>query len=289
MKASIDYHFPRKAFGDERALQVIREAGFEALDFTFYWLPEDEDPLNQPNYAQYARKLRAVADDCGLFVTQAHAPFVFNSTDTPEKQAHDLRNLHRSLEFAAILGANSIVVHNVTTENPADFRSYNLDFYNGFADECRAHGIKIAVENLWSMKDNKVVGGRLSTPEELSAFLDQLDPACFCACIDVGHSAIVGQNPGDFIRKLGTPKLQALHIQDTDLMRDSHMLPFLGKHNWEDITKALAEADYQGDFSLEVFNFTRNIPKEELPLALKLASRIAHHLIDQVEEYRKQK
>ena len=75
----------------------------------------------------------------------------------------------------------------------------------------------------------------------------------------------------------------------TDLMRDSHMLPYLGKHNWDDITKALAEADYQGDFSLEVFNFTRNIPKEELPLALKLASRIAHYLIDWVEDYRNQK
>ncbi|MBQ2957486.1 MAG: sugar phosphate isomerase/epimerase [Clostridia bacterium] len=147
--------------------------------------------------------------------------------------------------------------------------------------------MRIAVENLWGRdKDRKIVGGRLSTPEELSAFLDQLNPELFCACIDLGHAEIVGENAARFIRTLGMPKLQALHVQDTDLKNDSHMLPGLGKHNWEEITQALAESGYQGDLTLEVFAYLRSFPVYALADALKLACTVGRGLIADIDKYR---
>lgn len=82
------------------------------------------------------------------------------------------------------------------------------------------------------------------------------------------------------------PKLQALHVQDTDLKNDSHMLPGLGKHNWEEITQALAESGYQGDLTLEVFAYLRSFPVYALADALKLACTVGRGLIADIDKYR---
>ena len=283
MKLSIENYVLRTAFGDKKAIDMIADAGFDAMDFSFYWATEGSNFLEQDDYLSYAQQVRAWADARGLAITQAHAPFDLKLDDDPDKQAHDLEMIRRSIRCAAAMGASQIIVHNLSTYNPADFFEENLRFFESLSEDCRTANIRVAVENLWSRKDGEIVGGRLSTPEALSEFLDHLDPELFCGCIDIGHSEIVGVPAADFIRQLGTPKLAALHIQDTDLKSDSHTLPRLGRHDWKAIAKALAEVDYQGDFTFEIFRFLKSFPKTALPDALKLAHTVGRSLISDVE------
>lgn len=283
MKLSIENYTLRRHFGDKKALELIARPGFDSMDFSFYWMPEGERILDRPDYLDYAREVRAWADEYGLEINQGHAPFDLSLADTKDKQAYDYSQIIRSIEFSGILGIKQLIVHNLVTENPADFHDINLEFFRSLESIAQAAGVKIAVENLWNIKDGRIIGGRFSTPEELSAFLDELGPDNFCGCIDLGHAQITGVDPADFIRKLGTPKLQALHVQDTDLAHDTHTLPYLGKHSWESITSALRETGYSGDLTFEIFAFLGAFPKDALPSALSLAHTIGRKLIEAIE------
>lgn len=285
MKLSLEHYTLRKHFGDEQAIRMIAKAGFDAMDFSFYWMPKGESILDRADRMEYAAHLRAVADEVGLSITQAHAPFDLKPNDDKEKQAYDYHQIVRAIEFAGVLGVQQIVVHSLLPEKAADVVPLNLEFYKRLEPVAAKAHVRIAVENLVKNPED-LPGGRLGTPEALSAFLDQLNPDHFCACLDVGHSILVGQNQAEFIRKLGPVKLQALHIQDTDLVSDSHTLPYLGKHNWAEITRALGETGYAGDLTLEIVRFLGAFPKEAQEDALRLAHTVGRLLIADVEAAR---
>lgn len=286
MRLSIENYVIRKHFGDEAAIKLIAGAGFDALDFSFYWMPEGENFLDRDDCIAHAQAVRSWADARGIAITQAHAPFDLDLNDSAEKQAYDYDQIRRAIACAGVMGAEQIIVHNLVTADAADFRDVNLKFFRSLEADAKKAGVRIAVENLWGVADGKIVGGRLSTPETLSDFLDELGPENFCGCIDLGHAAIVGEDPADFIRALGVPKLAALHVQDTDLEHDSHNLPTLGRHDWASITAALAETGYDGDLTFEIFAFLGALPKETLGEALKLAHAVGRKLISDIESKR---
>ena len=117
------------------------------------------------------------------------------------------------------------------------------------------YGVKIALENMWghSQVDSaKIVPNVCSYGRDLADYYDALDPKYFTVCLDIGHCGLVGQSADNAIRELGHSRLHALHVHDTDHVLDLHTLPFQGKINWETVCKALAEIDYDGDFTYEV-------------------------------------
>ncbi len=282
LRLSIENHVPRLAYGDEKAIEMIAQAGFDAIDFSFYWMPKGESILDGDGYLDRAAQLRDCAEKHGIVISQAHAPFDLKLTDDKQKQAYDYEQIRRSIEFAGVLGAECIVIHNLPTSDPADFFQTNLAFFKSFEETARKSNIKIGVENLVAREENRPMPGRLGTPEELNAMLDQLDPKVFCACIDLGHAQLVTKDPAAFIRKIGTPRLQSLHVQDTIYHLDAHTLPYLGRQKWYGITSALAEVGYAGDFTLEVFLFLKAFPTAALADALKLAHTVGRGLIEKV-------
>ena len=284
MRLSIENYVPRKTFGDEKAIEMIAAAGFDAIDFSFYWSLKENNILDRQDYLDQARHLREYAQKHGLAITQAHAPFDLKLTDEREKQAYDYEQIRRSIECAGVMGAEQIIIHNLPTADPEDFFETNLAFFRSFEETARRSGVKIGVENLCNRIENRPMPGRLGTPEELHAFLDQLNPEVYCICIDLGHARLVYSDPAEFIRKIGRPRLQSLHVQDTYYLLDAHTLPYLGKQNWSDITSALAEVDYEGDFTLEVFLFLGAFPKEALTDGLRLAHTVGRGLIADIEK-----
>ncbi len=283
LRLSIENYVPRLFYGDKTAIDMIADAGFDAMDFSFYWMNENDNFLAQDDYLSHAQQVRAWADARSLAISQAHAPFDFKLADAPEKQAHDREMIRRSIECAGIMGADQIILHNIPTPDPADFFETNLTFFRSFEETARKSGVKIGVENLVARLENQPMPGRLGTPAELNAFMDQLNPEVFCVCIDLGHAQLVTKDPAAFIREIGLPRLQSLHVQDTIYHLDSHNLPYLGRQNWETITQALAEVGYQGDFTLEVFLFLKAFPTEALRDALQLAHTVGRGLIARIK------
>ena len=283
LRLSIENHVPRLAFGDKKAIDMIADAGFDAMDFSFYWMKEDDNFLAQDDYLAHAQQVRQWAGERGLVISQAHAPFDFKLADEPEKQAHDREMIRRSIECAGVMGAEQIIIHNIPAADPADFFQTNLEFFKSFEETARQSHVKIGVENLVAREENRPMPGRLGTPEELNAFMDQLDPEVYCVCLDLGHAQLVTKDPAAFIREIGLPRLQSLHVQDTIYHLDSHNLPYLGRQDWNAITSALKEAGYQGDFTLEVFLFLKAFPTEAMTDALQLAHTVGRGLIARIK------
>ena len=111
------------------------------------------------------------------------------------------------------------------------------------------------------------------------------------ACLDIGHVGLPVRDDEswDFIRALGHDRLQALHGHYNDYRVDKHALPYLGRIDWNKVTKALGEIDYQGDFTYEVNlnTFVSNSMNDDLiPTAMRYAHDIGRYLCALVDKNR---
>ena len=148
----------------------------------------------------------------------------------------------------------------------------------------REYGVRIATENMWQRDArNYVVDDTCASPEHFCRCVDMVDSEWLVACLDLGHVAICGREPADMIRALGRDRLKALHVQDVDLTRDSHVAPFSGKIEWNSVCSALAEIGYTGDFTYEVDYTLEPTPAEIMPDLLKYLNSIGRYLISKIK------
>jgi len=284
MKTVVETHFIKKHFSEAKTYELIKQAGFDAADLSLYYgsIKLDE------NYLTAAKETRRLLDEVGLPCVQAHAPFFLG--DNPgfrygmnlDVSEPTFLELTRAIEYAAIAGAKNIVVHGIQVPTGARTSAsldYNYKFFQALAPYARKAGIKIAIENLGAEC--------FPNPFMLSEMLRRLnDPEVFCACIDVGHSRLAFVRPQDFITDMTPGTVQALHIHDNYGSADNHLLPGHGILNWDKITKALADIDYQGDFTMESVNFWKAFDANTMPDAMALAAKVARKLVNKIEAYR---
>ncbi len=257
-------------FGLKKALQILSEVGFEAYDFSLFNLKND-DPFQGENFREYAREIRAYADSLGLVCNQTHAATLNSKLD---RSSAEYQTLLRQLEISGLLGAKVAVVHPLQylpyLKNREILKEINMDFYRGLIPYCEKFNIKVATENMWQVYyynkwDNNICRSVCAAPEEFKDYLDTINSPRIVACLDVGHTSLVGEDMTEMIHALG-PHLQALHLHDTDTKNDLHVAPFHGKIDFEEITQALADIDYQGDLTLETDGFYSAVPAHDLEL-----------------------
>ena len=144
---------------------------------------------------------------------------------------------------------------------------------------------------MWTVhpKTKRIVDAALADPRELRSFVEDLnDPEVFTICLDLGHVALCAREPEDAIRIIGE-KLECLHVHDVDYIADLHTLPGIGRINWDNVCKALADIDYKGVFNLEVENFLNGFLPEHEKLGLKFMADSTRIFADKVEEYKRLK
>ncbi len=281
MKLSIETYIPRERFGDSAAAELIAKAGFDALDYSFYWTKDDTDMLGD-DYLDRAKALRAHLDSLGIVCNQTHTPFDLRSDDPFELSNPRYLRLIRSLEASAVLGADHAIVHRVCAPAGTDPTAYNLAFYRGLIPYCERFGVHIAVENLFTGNPNDAV---FDTPAKLTDVVTKIGSPWCAACVDLGHASITGNEPQDFVAAMDASILRALHVQDNDYQSDRHWLPYMGKIDWDAVAKALAGIGYEGDLTLEVFAWQNKQPPELAAETLRYAERIGRHLISLIEKY----
>ena len=284
MRTSVNFQYILKGREPEAAVKLIKEAGFEAIDFSFLEAPYyEESGFGEAWY----RQLRKIADDNGIVFNQAHAPFATGFKD-PERTETRFWEVVRSMKHAAILGIPVTVVHPqqqlcyYDEGNPERLFEINMEFYQRLIPYCREYGVKIALENMWQVNSQKRIDhSTCSTPEEMIRYHDTLNNPWVTCCLDLGHATLVGDTPA-FIRALGADRLTALHVHDVDGTNDSHMPPYTGVTDWQEVAKALKDIGYRGDFTFEVCAWTRKLPMALHPQALKHLSDIGKDLTDQI-------
>lgn len=279
MKLSVELSALTVKFGDYKAVEFAKEAGFDAIDYSYYWDGETEAVLGD-GYREYAKKLRAHLDKIGIACNQAHAPFSLKYGCAFDISDKKYLWLVHSIESAAILGAKNIIVHSLDVPQDVDFEAYNLKYYKSLVPYCEKFGIHVSVENLFSYDSKRhYYKGRLGSPEELNEMVEKINSPWINACVDIGHAALTGYEPEDFIAKMSPNVLKALHVHDNDYLADSHMIPYTGELNWESIMKSLKNIGYDGELTFEIFCYLKKFPDVLVPDALKLAVSIGRHLI----------
>ncbi|MBQ8880796.1 MAG: sugar phosphate isomerase/epimerase [Oscillospiraceae bacterium] len=291
MRLSVEtYHLEQK-FGYEKAFKMLKEAGFEAVDYSLYW--DLEGWLMEEGYRERAVAVRKALDDAGLVCSQTHSPF--NSLGQVKKkgivygESFDESNPYfvetvRAMEVSAILGAPHTVIHNLNTPADVDLMEYNLPFFKSLQPYAEKFGIKIAIENLFRGRGDGTFEERIGTAEGMNTLLKKLDSEWFVLLVDTGHARLVNIPPQDLIRGLTPGSLQGLHVQDNDKFGDRHQLPFMGDINWEAVLKALKEVGYQGDLTFEIPKILAPLPDELAEAAVVYAAAVGKYLIKRFEE-----
>ena len=278
-----------KKYGDIRTLEILADAGFDGYDYTMCDMEYDEHFLNCENYMEHIAAVKKHADDLGILCTQAHALF------PPQKDGIIFDRLVRSLEIAAYLGAECIVIHPITelcrhyqTVKDDLFRE-NMDFYRSIIPYAKQYGIKIAVENMWGWDVGRETfsSSTCSHSDEFCKYIDTLDSEYITACLYLGHCALVSDDPANMIYKLGK-RIRALHVHDVDLAHDNHTLPYVGAVNWDSVCEALAKINYIGNLTFEANGFLSEYMDDDfIPVAVKYMEQVGRSLIRKIEGYKR--
>ncbi len=253
MKISTEIASAARIIGEERAIELYAKAGFEAWDFSMFEMArydwdnacvlQSDHPLRSSDYVAFAKKLRRIGEDNGIVCNQSHAPF---PVYVPETRDY----LKRAIECTAIAGGKICVIH------PDNYKraEENAEMYLELLPFAKAHGVKIATENMWCWDNERdeASAAACSHHDDFLKHIRAVNDPDFVACLDLGHAEMRGLNTSarEMILTLGD-SLAALHIHDNDRHHDSHQIPFSMNMDFEDIVRALHEIGYKGDLTLE--------------------------------------
>lgn len=263
MKISTEIDSIALLVGEEKAVEMVAKAGFDAWDFSMFQMggeqkgviAESSHPLATPNYLSFARKLKQIGLDNGIHCNQSHAPF------PSSPQNADI--FKRAIECTAEAGGSICIIHPMNDGTPEE----NAEMYFELLPFAKEHNVKIATENMWNWLPNAEHSSfaACATPESFNAHLDAVNDDYFVACLDIGHAEMKGSNTtaADMVKALG-PRLKALHIHDNDKLHDSHKPPFTMAIDFVPIVKALKEIGYNGYFTLESSYYLNESHKNNL-------------------------
>lgn len=299
MKLSINIDPLLKRYKLEECIDLYQKAGYDCMDYPFFAMIHENCIYNTAQYREAAREVRAVSDAKGFPVNQTHAPFAFKQEQWLNPVCYEefiFPAIVRSIEASGILGADTVVVHPIHhiayKGHEEELFQRNMEFYGKLIPYAKEAGVKVAVENMWQRDPlrNCIIADTCSEAEEFVRYIDALDSEQITACLDVGHVGLpvsASRSVGDVIRALGHDRLGALHIHDNDFQGDLHLLPYLGKLDWDDITKALGEINYKGDFTYEVGGqLTANLNGDFADLGAAFGVQVGRHLMAKIDANR---
>ena len=294
MKLSFPIGYLRERYGLERAFELVKAAGFDAVDFDLCTMEKPDAPFNSPDWQAHAAEVRRISDQYGVPINQTHAPFHFTPAqweDTP----FIMDVFERYLAISGILGADVGVIH------PLHYFPYeghieeifekNMRYYGDLIPAAKRAGVRIGVENMWRRDPRRKIMfyDTCSEAAEFVRYVDTLNSDYAVACLDIGHVGLVPQRDEawDLIRALGHKRLHSLHVHDNDYCGDQHMVPYTGKIDWSEVTRALGEIDYDGDFTYETSKaLLGNMDDRFLPTGLRFMADVGRHLMTLVDESR---
>lgn len=272
-------------FGFEEGAELLHRAGYDALDLSLFCMRNNDCPYVADSWREYTEAQRRFCDERGIVFNQAHAPFSFRWEDPKIYEETAQPRVLRSMEIAAVMGAGIIVVHPLHNAeykgHEAEMRELNLKYYRSLIPFCREYGIKVAIENMWQTdrKRRCITDDVASRAADLAAYIDELDSEWIVACLDLGHCGLVGEEAQDAVRILGHDRLQALHVHDNNYREDSHTLPGMGLMDWDAVTAALREINYEGEFTFEADAFLHRFPRDYLESAVRFMVQTGRYLI----------
>lgn len=260
-------------YGDKRALEIAAEIGADCVDFATdgfgastwdYRNPASIYAQGDEAIVEYYSELRKHAEGLGIWINQTHG----RGDGFKNKKEEDdalVENARLDLLAASALGADTCVIHNVTSifmganPDPRLMRDLSFDQYMRMLPYAAKYGVKLATETFGDavryssvdffgdIKEFMMNYNRIKAASEHRDF--------YTTCVDTGHSNKAmrygNPTPADVIRMIGRD-ISVLHLNDNDTFTDQHKIPMTGCIDWNDVLNALDEVGYKGVYNLEL-------------------------------------
>ena len=292
-----------KYFGEERAVEIIADAGFDCVDVGMFFTPDKESILHQSDdeVKAYYSNLRGLIEKKGLYVRQTHTPFPLISDDEYNDVRFEMQR--KGLMASGILGAYCAVVHPTKfyrdTDGNLKSRLYkqnfdanyalNLEMYSRLLPYLEKYDIIAAIENMFSRdpaKGNIICPTICSDPHELARLVDDCNAMCtngdkFVVCLDIGHTNLSCRDRSirEIVNILGS-RIRSLHLHDNFGVSDDHTAPGFGNIDWEAFFAGLRDIGYDGEFIYEADNFYNRFDLPVVPDAAAMLYKIAHTMTE---------
>jgi L-ribulose-5-phosphate 3-epimerase len=218
------------------AFQLLKEAGFEGVE------------LVSPNELDLSEVLSA-RDKTGLVIHGVSGSRHWRDTlsdPDPAVVARGMVAIRQEFADCKAYGGTTVLVVPAVVNRKVGYReAYKRSQENirKLIPDAQAHGVKIAIEEVW----NKF----LLSPVEFARYIEEFESPWVGAYFDVGN-VVEFAYPEEWIRELGK-RILKVHIKEyAKEKRFNYRLGEGGEIDWSAVRQALAEAGYDGWVSAEV-------------------------------------
>ena len=290
----------------DEQFRMLREAGFECLDFNFdVFLPSNlisNCELNDFYFRsteeihESIRPYKEAAEKYGISFTQSHAPFQLyvDGRDDVNEKCREV--VVKCLELCRYIGCKYLVVHplNLAFLHDRDYeRRVNFEYFESFIPYIKEYGAMICLENMFATVTRHVTEAICSDCTEAVNYIDRLNEKageeCFGFCFDLGHMSLLGKHIRPSITTLGN-RIKILHLHDNDGIQDAHAIPYSyarnwGQHcvtDWNGFFDGLRDINYRGEINFEVGTGLKLIPSGLKPAALRYLYSIGEYFKERI-------
>jgi sugar phosphate isomerase/epimerase len=232
------------------AFRVFAEAGYAAVELAPFTLGPQPTALGEAE----ARRIRRIADDEGLAILGMHWLLArtegLHIAEKGRRQA-TLDHLRSLTELCSMLGCSVMVFGSPDQRStpagmdPAEARARSLELFAEWAVTADAAGVTICLEALPRAETDF-----MTTTQEVIDIVEELDSPAVRLVLDVKSMADENQTMPELIT-LAAPYLA--HFQANDANRGG---PGFGDTDFVPILAALREVGYDGDISVEAFDYS---------------------------------
>ncbi len=248
-------------FGVDRAMEIVKEAGFDAVDFSLDQLEGKEDIYAAPeaDFIAYFTAAKEKAAALGLIISQTHGRCCIYQPDNPAFNDQAMATTRQDLWATALLGVPACVVHSLSScrcrgFTPEEMHAKNRALFTVFYGWAEEFGVKVSQETFGDAGMTAL--DFFGDVQELKAQYDSIDTPYKTLCMDTGHTNKATRfgvmPPEEAIRYLGKD-ITLLHLNDNNGWSDQHQPPcFGGTVHWSAVLKALEDIGYEGVYNFEL-------------------------------------
>lgn len=270
----------------EDAMRLVKDAGFDSLDFPFsIFTGRENSPLDRPDWREWAGEIAAVSRRTGLPVTQAHSTWQHPMPDDLHYEA-PWEIYYRTMEACRIVGCRHLIFHPMRQSGRVDtptlrrrIHDWNVRWFRELLPAAERFDLIINLENTF---DSHHVQGKDSpaypytTGEDMLRLLHDIDSPRVKLCLDTGHANISAQDIPAMIRSFGK-ELATLHLNDNygmiwPVYEDLHLFPGSGRIDWAAVFAALRDIGFDGVLNMEPVAELRRMPEKIQRIQLRAAA-----------------
>jgi sugar phosphate isomerase/epimerase len=235
-----------------RQLETIKAHGFDAVElFATRTHIDYHDPHALATLAEalQATRVQAVslhAPICASYIDGVWGRAFSNAAAEPVRRLEAVDETRVALQAAKQLGCDCVVLHlglPVTQDVPPgdNDRGSVRRSLEALAEASTSAGVPLALE---------VLPNRLSDPDVLLEYFEELDLVGAGVCLDFGH-ANLRDGAAEAAETL-SGHVVTTHVHDNKGALDNHLVPFEGTIDWARTLTAMWKIGYAGRFIFEV-------------------------------------